>query len=215
VSVCLCVCPPVCHPNVTAPLLALLRSKSRRRRAPRAPTPRPAARAHRVHRRTAAHRHSRHARSRSHHGHRAAIVTPESLQAAGKLPCATTLSLSTPPSLSPVAVELSSCRGTRLRRAAVEAVVEGLSRPCLSSLVEPVEFLSSPVEADSMCRPVELSSLCRVSLSRLSSLCRVCCRARAWHVALLFCMKHSDSHSSRPRGRPTHKPPSTITNEPN
>jgi hypothetical protein len=37
-------------------------------------------------------RHSRHARSRSHHGHRAATVTPESLQAAGKLPCATTLS---------------------------------------------------------------------------------------------------------------------------
>jgi hypothetical protein len=37
-------------------------------------------------------RHSRHARSRSHHGHRAATVTTESLQAAGKLPCATTLS---------------------------------------------------------------------------------------------------------------------------
>ena len=37
-------------------------------------------------------RHSRHARSRSHHGHRAATVTPESLQAAGKLPCATTMS---------------------------------------------------------------------------------------------------------------------------
>ena len=37
-------------------------------------------------------RHSRHARSRSHHGHRAATVTPESLQAAGKLLCATTLS---------------------------------------------------------------------------------------------------------------------------
>ena len=36
--------------------------------------------------------HSRHARSRSHHGHRSATVTPESLQAAGKLPCATTLS---------------------------------------------------------------------------------------------------------------------------
>jgi len=37
-------------------------------------------------------RHSRHARSRSHHGHRAATVTTESLQAAGKLLCATTLS---------------------------------------------------------------------------------------------------------------------------
>ena len=37
-------------------------------------------------------RHSRHARSRSHQGHRAATVTTESLQAAGKLPCATTLS---------------------------------------------------------------------------------------------------------------------------
>ena len=38
-------------------------------------------------------RHSRHARSRSHHlGHRSATVTPESLPAAGKLPCATTLS---------------------------------------------------------------------------------------------------------------------------
>jgi len=37
-------------------------------------------------------RHSRHARSRSHHGHRAAAATPECLQAAGKLPCATTLS---------------------------------------------------------------------------------------------------------------------------
>ena len=37
-------------------------------------------------------RHSRHARSRSHQGHHAATVTPESLQAAGKLPCATTLS---------------------------------------------------------------------------------------------------------------------------
>ena len=36
-------------------------------------------------------RHSRHARSRSHHGHRSATVTPESLQAAGKLSCATTL----------------------------------------------------------------------------------------------------------------------------
>jgi len=36
--------------------------------------------------------HGRHARSRSHHGHRAATVTPESLQAAAKLPCATTLS---------------------------------------------------------------------------------------------------------------------------
>ena len=45
-----------------------------------------------------------------------------------------------PPYLSPGcrAVELS-----RLRRGAVEPVVEGLSRPCLSSLVEPVEFLSS------------------------------------------------------------------------
>jgi len=39
-------------------------------------------------------RHSRHARSRSHQGHRAATVTTESLQAAGKLPCATTLTLS-------------------------------------------------------------------------------------------------------------------------
>jgi hypothetical protein len=37
-------------------------------------------------------RHSRHARSRSHHGHRAATVTTESLQAAGNLLCATTLS---------------------------------------------------------------------------------------------------------------------------
>jgi hypothetical protein len=37
-------------------------------------------------------RHSRHARSRSHQGHRAATVTTESLQAAGKLLCATTLS---------------------------------------------------------------------------------------------------------------------------
>ena len=66
--------------DVTATLLALLRHKSRRRRAPR-PDAGP----------TDA-RHSRHARSRSHHGHRAATVTPESLQAAGKLPCATTLS---------------------------------------------------------------------------------------------------------------------------
>ena len=37
-------------------------------------------------------RHSRRARARSHHGHRAAAATPECLQAAGKLPCATTLS---------------------------------------------------------------------------------------------------------------------------
>jgi hypothetical protein len=37
-------------------------------------------------------RHSRLARSRSHQGHRAATVTTESLQAAGKLLCATTLS---------------------------------------------------------------------------------------------------------------------------
>jgi hypothetical protein len=37
-------------------------------------------------------RHSRHARSRNHHGHRAATVTPQSPQAAGKLPCATILS---------------------------------------------------------------------------------------------------------------------------
>ena len=37
-------------------------------------------------------RHSRHARSHSHHGHREATVTPQSLQAAGKLLCATTLS---------------------------------------------------------------------------------------------------------------------------
>jgi hypothetical protein len=43
----------------------------------------------------------------------------------------------------------------------------------LSSLVEPVEFLSSPVEADYMWRRVELLSRavegCRVSMSRLSS----------------------------------------------
>ena len=37
-------------------------------------------------------RHGRHARSHSHHGHREATVTPQSLQAAGKLLCATTLS---------------------------------------------------------------------------------------------------------------------------
>ena len=37
-------------------------------------------------------RHSRHARSRSHQGHHAATVTTESLQAAGNLLCATTLS---------------------------------------------------------------------------------------------------------------------------
>jgi hypothetical protein len=73
---------------VTVPLLALLRSESRRQRAPRPAAARGPTDA----------RHSRHARSRSHHGHRAATVTPESLQAAGKLPCATTLSLSTPPS---------------------------------------------------------------------------------------------------------------------
>ena len=74
--------------EVTVPLLALLRSESRRQRAPRPAAARGPTDA----------RHSRHARSRSHHGHRAATVTPESLQAAGKLPCATTLSLSTPPS---------------------------------------------------------------------------------------------------------------------
>jgi hypothetical protein len=48
-----------------------------------------------------------------------------------------------------------------------------MSRPCLSSLVEPVEFLSSPVEAGYMWRRVELLSRavegCRVSMSRLSS----------------------------------------------
>ena len=37
-------------------------------------------------------RHGRHARSHSHHGHREDTVTPQSLQAAGKLLCATTLS---------------------------------------------------------------------------------------------------------------------------
>jgi hypothetical protein len=37
-------------------------------------------------------RHGRHARSHSHHVHREATVTPQSLQAAGKLLCATTLS---------------------------------------------------------------------------------------------------------------------------
>jgi len=48
------------------PLLALLRSESRRQRAPpRAPAGRGPTDA----------RHSRHARSRSHHGHRAATVT--------------------------------------------------------------------------------------------------------------------------------------------
>ena len=51
-----------------------------------------------------------------------------------------------------------------------------MSRPCLSSLVEPVEFLSSPVEAGYMWRRVELLSRavegCRVSTSRLS-FCRV------------------------------------------
>ena len=67
---------------MTVPLLALLRSESRRQRAPRPAAARGPTDA----------RHSRHARSRSHHGHRAATVTPESLQAAGKLPCATTLS---------------------------------------------------------------------------------------------------------------------------
>ena len=58
---------------MTATLLALLRHKSRRRRG-RAPAGRGPTDA----------RHSRHARSRSHHGHRASTVTPESLQAAGK-----------------------------------------------------------------------------------------------------------------------------------
>ena len=65
------------------------------------------------------------------------------------------------PDLSPGcrAVELS-----RLRRGAVEPVVEGLSRPCLSSLVEPVEFLSSLSRltpcacASSSCRAVEFLS---------------------------------------------------------
>jgi len=62
------------------------------------------------------------------------------------------------------AVELS-----RLRRAVVEAVVEALPvEPCRACRV-PVEFLSSPVEADYMWRRVELLSRavegCRVSMS--------------------------------------------------
>ena len=65
-------------------------------------------------------RHSRNARSRSHHGHRSATVTPESLQAAGKLPCATSprhCRLSTPPSSRDGGVEclLRSLRGARQR----------------------------------------------------------------------------------------------------
>ena len=66
-----------------------------------------------------------------------------------------------------LAVELSSCRGS------VKPLSRPLSRPCLSSLVEPVEFLSSPFEADYMWRRVELLLRavegCRVSMSRLSS----------------------------------------------
>ena len=72
---------------------------------------------------------------------------------------------------------LSSCRGCR---GSVEAVVE------LEAL--PVEFLSSLsrfVEADSMWRRVELLSRA-VEVSSFSveavQLCRVCCRAREWHV---------------------------------
>jgi len=57
------------------------------------------------------------------------------------------------------AVELS-----RLRRAAVEAVVEALPvEPCRAC-----RELSSPVEADSMRRPVELSRSCR-AVEKLSS----------------------------------------------
>ncbi len=71
--------------------------------------------------------------------------------------------------LSPVAVRLASlcavvCRArlelSRLCRGSVEPLSRPLSRPCLSSLVEPVETCRVPVEpsdeADSMRRRVEL-----------------------------------------------------------
>jgi hypothetical protein len=44
-------------------------------------------------------------------------------------------------------VDLSpGCRAVELSRLPVEPLSRPLSRPCLSSLVEPVEFLSSPVK---------------------------------------------------------------------
>ena len=109
------------------------------------------------------------------------------------------------------AVELS-----RLRRAVVEAVVEALPvEPCralssLSSSCRAPSRLTTCGGASSCCRGLSraVEFLCR-GCRKAVELCRVCCRAREWHVALLFCMKHSDSHSSRPRG-PTHKPPTKL-----
>jgi hypothetical protein len=70
-------------------------------------------------------------------------------------------SYSTAGSTAPVDGASTGLDMSRLRRGAVELVVEGLSRPCLSSLVEPVEFLSSMSRltpcawASSSCRALE------------------------------------------------------------
>ena len=115
-----------------------------------------------------------------------------------------------PHNLSPGcrAVELS-----RLRRAAVEAAVEGLSRPCLSSLSS-----SCRVAPWSSCRARRGKSrgtrlTACAGVSRSVEFCRDLCRAveLSSNVELLnsclavkpgnayaysLCMKHSDSHSS-------------------
>jgi hypothetical protein len=85
------------------------------------------------------------------------VRRPRGARAPGGEPAGTT---ARPVGLEPwlSRLELSSCRGS------VEPLSRPLSRPCLSSLVEPVEFCAG------LSRSVELSSFCRVSLSRLSSL---------------------------------------------
>ncbi len=85
---------------------------------------------------------------------------------------------------------LSSCRAVE---ASVEPLSRPLSRPCLSSLVEPVEFLSSLSRltpcawASSSCRAVEfLSSF----LSRLSSGRRVSGVLSSSSLACSFAILH-------------------------
>ena len=84
------------------------------------------------------------------------------------------------------AVELS-----RLCRGSVEPLSRPLSRPCLSSLVEPVEA----VEADSMRRRVELLSravkfLCRGTSHEAVELCLSVLSSSSSSMACSFAILH-------------------------
>ena len=108
---------------------------------------------------------------------------------------------------------LSSCRAVEAPSSRCRGRCRGLACRALSSLSSSCRApsrLTTCGGASSCCRGLSraVEFLCR-GCRKAVELCRVCCRAREWHVALLFCMKHSDSHSSRPRG-PTHKPPTKL-----